>query len=123
MAVYNYLSPRNPSYKKPTSIEDCLPQARLLAKKQHGRAAMGPVKKGDKLLIVTYPDQDEYVKEAITQALKEEGAEKADFIDMAQLLGVKEIKTVSVEDGWNEVEMMKKNLASGAVGRKDGLTG
>ena len=49
MVVYNYPSPRNPSYKKPTSIEDCLPHARLLSKKQHGRAAMGPVKKGDNL--------------------------------------------------------------------------
>ncbi len=123
MAVYNYPSPRNPSYRKPTSIEDCLPQARLLAKKQHGRAAMGPVKKGDTLLIVTYPDQDKYVKEAIIQALEEEGAEKADFIDLVQLLGAKEVKPVSVEDGWKEVEMLKQNMASGAVGRRDGLTG
>jgi hypothetical protein len=89
MAVYNYPSPCNPRYKKPTSVEDCLPQARLLVRKQHGRAAMGPVKKGDKLLIVTYPDQDKYVKDALIQALKEEGAEKVDFIDMVQLLGVK----------------------------------
>src|SRR4030042_819571 len=100
MAVYNYPSPHNPSYKKPTNIEDCLPQARLLAKKQHGRAAMGPVKKGDQLLIVTFPDQDEYAREAVTQALEEEGAEKVDFIDLVQLLGAKEVKPVSVEEGW-----------------------
>ncbi len=123
MVVYNYPSPRNPSYRKPTSIDNCLPQARLLAKKQHGRAAMGPVKKRDQLLIVTYPDQEEYVREAVTQALKEEGAEKVDFIDLVQLLGAKEVKSVSVEDGWKEVEMMKQNMASGAVGRRDGLTG
>lgn len=123
MAIYNFPSPRNPSYRKPARIEDCLPQARLLAKKQHGRAAMGPVKRGDKLLIITYPDQDQYVKEAVIQALEEEGAEKVDFEDMVQLLGVKEVKTVSVEDGWHEVEMMKQNMASGAVGRRDGLTG
>ncbi len=123
MAIYNFPSPRNPSYRKPTRIEDCLPQARLLAKKQHGRAAMGPVRRGDQLLIVTYPDQDEYVKEAVIQSLEEEGAEKVDFIDLVQLLGAKEVKPVSVEDGWKEVEMMKQNMASGAVGRRDGLTG
>ena len=123
MSVYSYPQPHAPSYKKPTSVEDCLPQARLLAKKQHGRAAMGPVKKGDNLLIVTLPDQDEHVKEALIQAIMEEGAEKVDFINIAELLNVKDIPAVSVEDGWEEVNMFKDKSASGAVNRRDPLTG
>jgi hypothetical protein len=123
MAIYSYPSPMAPQYEKPTSVEDCLPQARVLAKKEHGRAAIGPVKKGDKILIVTFPDQDEYVKLSVTQALEEEGAEKVDFIDIAQLLNVTQIDTFSVEDGWKEVEMLEQETASGAMDRKEALTG
>lgn len=50
MSMYNYPEPRSPCYRKPTSIDDCLPQARILAKKEHGRAAMGSVKKEIKYL-------------------------------------------------------------------------
>ena len=106
MTAFNYPEPCAPMYKKPTSVEDCLPQARKFAKKEHGRAALGPVKPGDKLLIVTLPDQDEYVKEAITQALKEEGAEKVDFVYEHEVIG-KELKTYSVEDAWVEGERAK----------------
>ena len=74
MSRYNYPAPRAPKYERPTSVEQCLPQARRFAKKTHGRAAMGPVKKGDRLLIVTLPDQDPYVRDAVRQALIEEGA-------------------------------------------------
>ena len=73
MTVYNYPEPCAPTYKKPTSVKECLAQARLFAKKEHGRAAMGPVQKGDQILIVTLPDQDKYVQKAITQALIEQG--------------------------------------------------
>ena len=62
MPVYSYPSPCSPNYNKPTSIEDCLPRAREMAKKTHSRAAMGPVKRGDQILIVTFPDQDKYIK-------------------------------------------------------------
>ncbi|MEI9478686.1 MAG: hypothetical protein WCO26_19240, partial [Deltaproteobacteria bacterium] len=107
MAVYNYPVPCAPRYKKPANFEDCLPQARRLAKKQHGRVAMGPVRKGDKLLIVTYPDQDPYVKEAIVEALKEQGADKVDFMSEHEISG-KEPKVRSVKDGWAEAERMAK---------------
>jgi len=33
MPIYNYPAPRSPEYKKPASVEDCLPQARLLVRK------------------------------------------------------------------------------------------
>ena len=123
MTNYNFPGPCTPHYKKPTSVEDCLPQARLLTKKQHGRAALGPVKPDDRILIITLPDQDEYVKEALIQALMEEGAGQVDFINIAELLNIKEIPPVSVEDGWTEVHMFKDNSASGAVNRRDPLTG
>jgi len=98
MAMYSYPAPCAPVYKKPTSVEDCLSQARLMAKKTFGRAAFGPVKRGDQLLIITYPDQDKYVKEAIIQALEEEGAEKVDFFNDHEL-GGKELVSRSVENG------------------------
>ena len=101
MAIYMYPAPIRPEVKKPKSVEDCLPVAKTLVKHQTGRAALGPVKKGDNTLIVTWADQDEYVKEAVSQALKEEGAEKVDFIFVHDLTG-EEPKATSVEDGWLE---------------------
>jgi hypothetical protein len=122
MAIYNYPTPRSPNFKKPKSVEDCLPQARLIVKKVHGRAAMGPVQKGDVILIVTYVDQDEYVKAAVIQALKEEGAEKVDFMYTHELTG-KEQEAATVEEAWREVEMMKEGKASGAYTVADRTSG
>ncbi len=65
MTQYNYPAPIAPVYQEPKSGEDCLPHARMIVKKEHGRMAMGPVTKGDRILIITLPDQNEYVKEAI----------------------------------------------------------
>ncbi len=107
MSIYSYPAPCAPSYKKPTSVEDLLSQARLMAKKSFGRAAFGPVKRGDQLLIVTYPDQDKYVKGALTQALEEEGAEVVRFVPENEISGV-EIKPLSVEDGWLEADNVEK---------------
>ena len=106
MPVYNYPSPRCPRYKKPACVEDCLLQARMLAKKEHGRAALGPVKKGDKILIVTLPDQDPYVQGAVVQALMEEGAEKVEFISEHELSREKR-QALSVADGWREADTLE----------------
>lgn len=46
MAKHNYLAPCAPGYKKPTSVEDCLAQAKLMAKKTFGRGAFAPIKRG-----------------------------------------------------------------------------
>ncbi len=105
MAVYNYMAPRAPKYNKPTSVEDCIEQARLFVTKQHSRAALGPVNKGDKVLIVTLPDQDSYVQQALVQAFKEEGAEKVDFVNSNEL-NETEAEIRSVEDGWLEASDM-----------------
>lgn len=110
MAVYNYPAPRAPKYRKPLSVENCLPQARLLVNHTEGRTSLGPVKPGDRMLIVTHPDQDVYVREAVTQVLMEAGAEQVDFKYAHELTG-DEPQTFSVVDGWKEVEM----LATGAV--------
>ncbi len=107
MTVYNYPEPCAPKYKKPTSVKECLPQARLFAKKEHGRAAMGPVRKGDQILIVTLPDQDKNVQKAITQALIEEGAEKVDFIFEHEISGRKpELFNVET-DAWREANTIE----------------
>ena len=106
MSVFNYPAPRAPQYTKPTSADDCLPQAKLLVKKEHGRAAMGPVRKGDNILILTLPDQDDYVREAVTKALIEEGAEKVNFICEHELTGT-EPTICRVEDGWKEADTVE----------------
>jgi hypothetical protein len=122
MPIYSYAAPRSPGYKKPTSVEDCLPQARLLVEKEYGRAALGPVKKGDNILIVTYADQDEYVKEAVIQALKEKGAERVDFMFTHELTGRKQ-ETATVEAPWIEIDKLRWGRASGSATVADRTSG
>ncbi|MBW2028265.1 MAG: hypothetical protein JRJ31_04230, partial [Deltaproteobacteria bacterium] len=107
MTVHNYPEPCAPKYQKPSTVDACLNQAMLLVKKEHGRAAMGPVRKGDHILIVTLPDQDENVRGAVTQALLQEGAESVDFIYEHELTGM-EPKIYRVEEGWKEAETVEK---------------
>lgn len=106
MSVFNYPEPRCPTYEKPRTIGDCLPQARMLVKKQHGRTAMGPIREGERLLIVTLPDQDELVREALTQALKEEGAERVEFIHEHEVSGTQP-RVFNVTDGWKEADTVE----------------
>lgn len=122
MAKYSYPAPIAPVYKEPKSVEDCLPQARQIVKKQHGRTAIGPVEKGERILIITLPDQNEYVKEAITIACKEAGAEEVKFMYPSELTGKKE-RIFSVEDGWDEVQMLKDGIASGSPETADLASG
>jgi hypothetical protein len=128
MSAYNYPAPCAPEYKKPAGVQDCLHQARLLVKKisSSERPRGGEVAprftviEGDTVLIVTLPDQDRYVAEAVTQALLEHGAKKVDFITPAELVG-KDPDTFSVADGWREVELLREGKASGTL--TDLLTG
>ena len=126
MAIYGYPAPKAPKYNKPTSVEDCLAHARQLIKIASGEGSygalrftqslyvLGPVNKGDRLLIVTYADQDKYVREAITQAYKEAGAEKVDFVYEHELLG-KKPEAFSVEDSWREVENLKQQAGKSSL--------
>ncbi len=121
MSVYSFPPPCAPNYKKPRSVEDCLPQARRLVKKVGPNERIGIsvapllfVREGDKLLIVTLPDQDKYVAEAVRQALMEAGAAKVDFVYPKQLVG-RDPEIVSVADGWKEVELFAEGKASGTL--------
>ena len=58
---YNYPEPRAPSYEEPTSVEDCIHKAKVISRKKGGRTAMGTIEKGDCILVLSLPDQDEYV--------------------------------------------------------------
>lgn len=122
MTRYAYPVPKSPNYRKPEGVEECLEQARLLIKKEHGRAAMGPVKKGDQVLIVTLPDQDACVKGALTEAFKEAGAEKVDFILSSEFTG-EDPQVTTVEEGWREVEILKQGRAPGAYAAKKNARG
>jgi hypothetical protein len=122
MSMYNYPAPCSPGYKKPARIEDCLPQARQLVKKLAASErppflSVAPrfyIREGDRVLIVTLPDQDQYVADAVRQALLEQGAEKVDYIYPRELVG-KDPDTYSVEDGWKEVVLLKEGKASGTL--------
>ena len=119
MPIYSYTAPRSPEYTKPSSIEDCLPQARRLVEKvapnEKPKIRVAPrlfVKEGDKVLIVTLPDQDKYVAAAVTQALTEQGAQKVDFLYPRELIG-RDPELVSSEDGWKELKLLQEGKASG----------
>jgi hypothetical protein len=103
-------------------VEDCLPQAREIVRKEHGRTAMGPIKKGESVLIITLPNQNAYVKEAATMACKEAGADKITFLMPSGLNGKKE-RIFSVEDGWDEVTMLAEGIASGSPETADLASG
>jgi len=122
MTMYNYPAPKAPTYKEPRSVEDCLPQARQLVTREYGRTAMGPIKKGDRLLIITLPDQNKYVREAVSIACKEAGAAEVKFMLARDFTGEKE-KKFSVADGWDEVRMLKDGIASGSPETADLATG
>ena len=73
---YNYPEPRAPSYEEPTSVEDCIQKAKVIARKRGGRTAMGTIEEGDCILVLSLPDQDEYVERAVMQACEVEGADR-----------------------------------------------
>lgn len=113
MVKYNYPTPLAPTYDEPRSLQDCLPQAKKIVQQQQGRIAMGPIEKGDRILIITLPDQNIYVKDAVTAACKEAGAEEIRFMLPSELTGKKE-RMFSVEDGWEEAKMLEDGIASGS---------
>jgi len=121
MSIYSFPEPCFPDYRQPKSVADCLPQARRLVKKvgpaEKPRVGVAPrlfVREGDKVLIVTLPDQDKYVAEAVIQALTEQGAAKVHFLYPQELVG-RDPDLVSVADGWKEVELLAEGKASGTL--------
>ncbi|MBI2934005.1 MAG: hypothetical protein HYY29_00380 [Chloroflexi bacterium] len=121
MSVYSYPAPCAPNYQKPKSVDDCLPQARKLVKKiapsEKPRFGVAPrmyVKPGDHILVVTMPDQDKFVAQAMTQALEEQGAKQVDYIYPKQLIG-RDPDITTVEEGWQELELLLSGKASGTM--------
>jgi hypothetical protein len=69
-----YPEPRWPSYfKKPKSVDDLMPAARLLVRNQSGLQGkgMGILQPGEQVLIVTGDEADPMVIEAVKRALEE----------------------------------------------------
>lgn len=117
-----YPEPRAPHYEKPTSVEDCLPKARTMVKKEGGRTALGPIEDGDRLLVLTLLDQNEYVAEAIEKAALEAGADEVRFLYPEDLLDDK-APVNSVTDGWKEAKMFEDGIASGSPETADLASG
>ncbi len=121
MSVFSYPAPCAPGYKKPNDINDCLPQARRLVRKlapgERPRVSVAPwlfVREGDNILIVTLPDQDKYVAQAVSRALAEQGAAKVDYLYPKELVG-RDPDICSVADGWKEAVLLDEGKASGTA--------
>ena len=119
---YNYPEPRAPSYEEPTSVEDCIQKAKVIARKRGGRTAMGTIEEGDCILVLSLPDQDEYVERAVMQACEVEGADMVRFLYPEELIGETHQKS-TVEEGWREAEMFENGIASGSPETADLASG
>lgn len=112
-----YPAPAFPSYlKKPTTVEELMPQARAAVRQTGGRTPLGLVLPGKTLLIVVGEIREArpnmMVQEAIMRAMAERGA-KAVVVTTWDLLGVSEADYVAVRtalrentigDGQREIE-------------------
>jgi hypothetical protein len=100
----SYPAPRHPGYllaPRATTVDDLLPVARDRAHRWYSRAGHAPVHKGDKVLILTYPDQDQLVLEAVRAALLELGADDVDWLDVTDIGFAQQ--EYSAADGWREI--------------------
>ena len=101
---FEYPAPRFPEYllqERTDDIETLMPIARSLLNRKYGRSALGDIREGDHLLIVTYPHQDDTIFEVMKQAILEKGAERVDRINTTDL-GMEAI-SYSAADGWREI--------------------
>jgi hypothetical protein len=101
-----YPSPRWPGYikqRRARSVEELLPVARVHTKREYAFPALGPVVKGDRVLVMTYTSQDPLVYETLVAALREAGAERVDMRTWSDL-GVRDPdERWSCADGWREI--------------------
>ena len=134
---FDYPAPRFPRYllqERTDDVEDLMPLARAHVRRRYGRSALGDVRPGDELLIVTFPHQNDIVFDALRRALLEIGVEKVDRIDVTDL-GM-EVREYSAADGWREItdrlppmieEGVEFNVAAAALKRflddRPGYTG
>lgn len=122
-----YPAPRFPvqSYRaKPRSVEDWLTIARkAVAMKSSGRSgALGPIEKGDKILIVTDATQDPLLLEAFRRAMKEKGAAIVDVVYEPNLTKEKPKPRPAIDarEGWREVERWLRTRFPKGEGESDG---
>lgn len=90
-----------------------MPIARAHVRRKYGRSALGDIKEGDHVLVITFPHQNDLVFEAIRRAILEAKVAKVDRIDMTDL-GV-EPKTYSAADGWREITDRLSAMTEGGV--------
>jgi hypothetical protein len=116
-ATKPFPTPSFPSYlRKPTSIEELMPQARAAVRQTGGRTPLGLVLPGKTVLIVVGEIREArpnmMVQEAITRAMAERGA-KAIVLPTWELLGVSEddyikvrtaLRENTIADGQRELE-------------------
>src|SRR3954454_19178054 len=96
----DYPAPRFARYllqERTDDVEELMPIARSHVRRRYGRSALGDIRPGDELLIVTFPHQNEIVFEALRRALLETGVQKVDRIDVTDL-GM-EVRDYSAADG------------------------
>ena len=79
--MFDYPAPRYPKLKRPKSIDELMPKARMLVDQPpdpgHGPISLRPsygIKSGDKILFVILSEHDPMVIEAMYKAMKEKGA-------------------------------------------------
>jgi hypothetical protein len=134
---YEFPAPRFPRYllqDRTDDIEELMPLGRAHVRRRYGRSALGDVRPGDELLIVTFPHQHELVFEALRRALLELGVANVDRIDVTDL-GM-EVREYSAADGWREItdrlppmieEGLEFNVAAAALKKflddRPGFTG
>ena len=116
LAGLRYPAPRHPAYlrqERTDDIEPLMPIARTHVRRRYGRSALGDIKAGDQVLIITFPHQHPLVFEAIRRAMLEAKVASVDRIDMTDL-GV-EAKTYSAADGWREITDRLAAMVEGGV--------
>lgn len=119
------VTPRFPKYlfqERLNSVEQVLPLARTRVRNRYSYSSFqsgapfgdGRISDGARLLIVTYPDQNEVVLEAIKQALIEEGAAAVDHVYLSDV-GV-DLRMHSAAEGWREItDRLEPMLADGVT--------
>jgi hypothetical protein len=89
--------------------------ARFCDKREYAFPALGPVDKGDRVLVMTYTSQDPLVYDTLVAALREAGAERVDMLTWSDL-GVRDPdERWSCADGWREINDRLGSMLSDGI--------
>lgn len=98
-----------PKYSYPDYVLDRVDDSELmrvargLVALEYGRYALGPVKLGEKVLIIVPGYQDKRVLDSIKKALKEKGAGEIDVVTENEILGWKKPPNFTATRAWDEL--------------------